>query len=279
MARAIARILVSQENESKFAALQVLQARDSVDQIVFVEHNFTHTGVKKDYTFKNYEKEISKYSNKGNVSYLYVDLADKIIQNTKNADEMHFNETLMRKSFLEELKLKDSDYVYLLDADEIIFRRYYRIINILMHLLGRFNFGFRLPMNQFFYRMNYLWTELVITNTTVVSVSNLRRSDRYLRDYGIKFPMRVGSHYSWQLTVSEMLLKLKSYAHSADYAHLANAALLSAAISEKKYPFEPDRPFTIKELSKKESRKYFPSDFELVENQFEYLFTLRWSQS
>ena len=272
------RILVSQASEAKFAALQVLQARDCVDEIIFVEHNFTHTGAIKEYTFKNYEETISSLSNKKNIRFLYVDLSDKIIRNTQNSEDMHFNENLMRKSFLEEPSLKNRDFVYLLDADEIIFRRSYWILNIVMKLFNRINIGFRLPMNQFFYRMNYLWTELVITNTTVATVGQLRRDDRNLRDYGIKFPKRVGSHYSWQLTVPEMILKLKSYAHSADYAHLADPAILTAAIRDKKYPFEQERPFTIAELTKKQSRKYFPEDFRLVENQFEYLLTPRWKE-
>jgi len=272
------RILVSQASEAKFAALQVLQARDCVDEIIFVEHNFTHTGAIKEYTFKNFEERISSLSHKKNIRFLYVDLSDRIIRNTQNSKDMHFNETLMRKSFLEEPSLKNRDFVYLLDADEIIFKRSYWILNIVMKLFSRINIGFRLPMNQFFYRMNYLWTELVITNTTVATVGQLRKNDRHLRDHGIKFPKRVGSHYSWQLTVPEMILKLKSYAHSADYAHLADPIILTAAIRDKKYPFEPERPFTIAELTGKESRKYFPEDFRLVENQFEHLLTPRWKE-
>ncbi len=276
MSRAILRVLVSHPNEVKFAILQILEAQNHVDQILFVEHNYTHTGFKKAFTFQDFEEEILKYSAIDNINFLYIDLTDDIIENASNSQEMHFNETLMRKSFLTEVSLRNQDFVYLVDADEIIFGKYFKFTNAAMKILGAFLPGIRLPMHQFFYKMNYLWKDFTFASTTVNSVRQLRCDDRRLRDFGVKFPIKIGSHYSWQLTLPEMITKIRSYAHNADYSELADARILETAISEKKYPFDPGRDFKIEELTKQESTKYYPSSFNRVETKFEYLFTEQW---
>ena len=81
----------------------------------------------------------------------------------------------------------------------------------------------------------------------------------------------VGCHFSWQLTIDEMIAKLSSYAHAADYGHLANREILTDAINNKKYPFNEKVDFQIRDIDYKSSPEYYPDTYKEFSQEFEYL--------
>jgi len=81
----------------------------------------------------------------------------------------------------------------------------------------------------------------------------------------------VGCHFSWCLTIDEMLTKLQSYAHSYDYSHLAQRELLEDAIQKRTYPFDPNVDFQIRKLDIQSDREYYPHKIYEMLDEFEYL--------
>jgi hypothetical protein len=80
-----------------------------------------------------------------------------------------------------------------------------------------------------------------------------------------------GCHFSWQLTIEQMIFKLQTYAHNDIYGHFADPEILSAAVREKTYPFEPTRDFSIRELDPNVDRAYYPRSFYHFKEDFHHL--------
>ena len=72
-----------------------------------------------------------------------------------------------------------------------------------------------------------------------------------------------------------MLFKLKTYAHNDIYGHLADRIVLQDAVDKKKYPFDPDRPFVIDELSPDNDQIYYPESFFTFRSDFDHLLPVK----
>lgn len=276
MNKTFLRIIVSSTSELPFVRASIVEALGCVDHIIVLEHNFTHTGKPKEYLLENAFALLPFNDEATRVTYEKVDLSKRIIHNAETSEDMHFNEGLMRESFTWLYKIKPRDIVFAVDADEIIFRKFFGPIISSLASFSILPRGFKLPMNQFFYRMNYLWADFTFQGPVAGHMAFLKRRNIKFRDAGSDYREIVGTHFSWQLTVDQMLYKLASYGHNSDYRHLADKQILESAIRDKKYPFEPDRAFEIRELSRESALRYYPAALWDELPELEHLLPTGW---
>jgi hypothetical protein len=261
------KTIFSAPNEVKFIKLNLLESWDIVDKVVVCEYNKTHTGLSKPYYFENYLDTFTE-EQKNRILYLKFDLSGITKESVTDHDIIHLNEKYMRGYFVEGLDLKNNDIVFSVDADEIIFRRFYpKIINS----FSFFRKAFKLNLHQFYYKPNYLWIDKDFIAPTVCKGSYYHKFPSQWRYDGKLFLGRTGAHFSWQLTVDEMLEKLKNYGHAHNYGHLAQREILEDAVKNKKYPFNEKEDFRIRVLDFDKDAEYYPETFKQILNDFSYL--------
>lgn len=268
MAKTILRILVSDPSELNFVIMNCLESRNLVDRVLVIEHDYSHSGKPLRSSFLALESEIQELSSNPSVEVHFLSIEKEVIKDAISSEEMHFNENLIRKSFLKECNISSEDLIFAVDADEVIYRKFYRLVKLFRIVLSRADVSFSLMMHQFFYKVNYLWTEVKFRSPVLVSAKLAMKDANLLRDSGSLLPFWVGCHFSWQLTVQQMINKLKNYAHSPEYLHLANEEILKDAIENLKYPFDTERPFTIRILDERSSRSFLPNSFFLIRHRF-----------
>lgn len=241
-------------HEIKFLKLNFSESFNFIDHFIICEFNRTHLGTNRDFIFPQFLGEFSK-EEQNKLIYLPCDLSNQVFLSS-DSEQVHRNENLMRGYFTSQIDLNPNDVVISVDADEIIYSRYYES---LINKISLFTPALQLKLHQFFYRINYLWTNETFIAPTIARASFYK--DRYPGQWrydGNIYPEIVGGHFSWCLTVDEMLTKLNVYSHHYDYSHLAKREVLEDAIRKKKYPFDPDRNFEIRELDIEKERNYYP---------------------
>ena len=256
--------------ELPFIKMNLLEGLPYVDKFIIVEGNRTHVGGPREFIFENYVSLIPDYLRK-KILYIKSDLANETVDCTKTRDgyQMHKNEAALWDSFEKHVSLQDNDIVISADADEIIYRRIYPLI---FELLQK-KYPLLLPLHQFFYRMNYLWKNETFWApvASYAGYYNRRPHPHRWRYEGKHLPVMAGCHFSWQLTIEQMLFKLKTYAHNDIYGHLADREILQNAVDSKTYPFDPDRSFFIEELNPNKDRIYYPESFFTFRSDFAHL--------
>lgn len=260
--------------ELPFIKMNLAESLHYVDKFIVVEGNRTHVGEPREYIFENYISSIPD-DLRHKILYIKADIANETIDCTGSNDgcQMHNNENILWDSFEKYVDLQDNDIVISADADEVIYRKVYPLI---LNLL-RPERPLILPLHQFFYRMNYLWKNETFwaPTATYAGYYNHRPHPHKWRYDGKKFPIMAGCHFSWQLTIEQMLFKLKTYAHNDIYGHLADRIVLQDAVDKKKYPFDPDRPFVIDELSPDNDQIYYPESFFTFRSDFDHLLPVK----
>ena len=229
------------EHEVPFLKLNLLESYPHIDKFIICEYNFTHTGLKRDYIWDKVKTQLPQ-DKMDKVQYIKGDMTDIVKYAYEDGRTIHsINEPWMRGYFVKCLDLQDNDIIFSVDADEIIYGEMYPE---LIHNVK--NIGIlRLKMNQFFYRVNYLWTDLVFRSAIVAQYKIYKNHfPAQWRDAGSDYSKIVGCHFSWCMTVDQMLHKMECYSHP-EYRHLAKREILEDAIENKKYPFAPNRPFTL----------------------------------
>jgi len=251
-------------HEIKFIKLNICESFPYIDKVIICEFNRTHLGTEKKFIFNEHIDTFTK-EEQNKIIYLQCDVSDQITQG-ENSDLVHKNENLMRGYFSSQIDLNKHDIIVSVDADEIIFGRYYdRLINQIEY----FNQAIQLKLHQFIYRINYLWANEIFIAPTIARVSFYQNKyPGQWRYDGDVFPEVVGCHFSWCMTVDEMIKKLGVYSHHYDYRHLAKKEILEKAIQEKTYPFEPDRSFYIEVLDMTSDRNYYPSSIYTMLDEF-----------
>lgn len=248
--------------------MNCIESKKLVDRVLVIEHDYSHSGKPLKSSFYARESELRELSGNPLVEVHYLSIDNEVIKNARTSEEMHFNESLIRKSFLRECNISRKDLILAVDADEIIYRRFYRLLKIFGKFIRNAEISFSLLMHQFFYKMNYLWKDVKFRSPVLVSASLAMKDTSLLRDAGKLLPFWTGCHFSWQLTVPQMINKLKNYAHSPEYLYLANEEILKEAIENLEYPFDPERPFTIKILDEKTAHKILPASFYRLRLRF-----------
>lgn len=272
-AKVYLKIIFSSLNEIKYIKMSLQESIGYVDYVLVTECNRSHVGTEHKYLFMDILENSDTFSEEEKARIIYVkgNLDGQVYENAENKEEMHQNETLIRGFFVKEIKLKPWDIIVAVDADEVIYRRYWP--EILSHFKWYdINPALILELNTFFYRPTWLWEDCNFKAPTACRV--WRYWYKYPANWrydGKKLGHTVGGHFSWQLTTEEMLHKLKSYAHSAEYGQFAEENILKEAVREKKYPFNPLVSFSIKELDITRDSHLFPDNMREYIDWFEYL--------
>lgn len=260
------RTIFSAPNEIKFLKLNIMESFNYIDKFIICEFNKTHTGLPRELSFHKYSSIFTKEEMK-KIIYLEIDLSNNTEVSNGNDEIAHQNERLMRGYFASKINLDKNDIVISIDADEVIYKENYeKIINY-------FKYPWRkiaaLPLRQYFYKVNYLWENIVFKSPIACRASYfLKEYPSQWRDAGKPLKFLVGAHFSWCLTIQEMLEKINAYAHNGLYKHLADEKVLTNAIKNKEYPFEPDREFNISVLDINKDKKEFPKSIYEIIDQF-----------
>jgi len=265
------RIIGSAAHELPFIRMTLLEADGQVDTILLAEADFTHTGIQRERQLEVHALELGGLVTQSEFKYLPVTIGSRVRMESDRATDHHFNERLIRDAFTESYQLSDNDVVIALDADEVVYRASYPYV---LHMASKrhpLRTNVRLPMRQFYYRVNLLWEGLTFTSAVAGRVRDLRRSSVAWRDAGYLLSGFVGCHFSWQLTTEQMIEKLGNYAHNSDYGHLANAQVLEDAVRTRTYPFDPHREFKLRRLSPEEAAAVYPASIAEVWQDLEHL--------
>ncbi|MFA5886397.1 MAG: hypothetical protein WC863_01310 [Patescibacteria group bacterium] len=262
------KTIFSAAAEIKYLKLNIREAFPYIDKFIICEFNRTHTGATRELIFNNYYSEFSA-SEQAKIIYLGVEAASFIKPAQDNRQQAHKNEKIMRGYFASQIKLANNDIIFSVDADEIIFGQKYP------QLIAQLKFwrpAIQLPLYQFYYRLNYLWANNKFIAPTVCRAWYYKfRYPGQWRYAGWIYPEITGCHFSWCLTIPEMLAKIKGYAHQQDYQSLAQTEILTAAVESKTYPFDPQVDFQIKVLDLNKDKSYFPPTLYEILDDFKSL--------
>ena len=254
------------EHEVPFLKLNLLEAYPHIDKFLICEFNFTHTGLKREYIWDKVKDQLPQ-DKMDKVQYIKGDMSDIAKYAYNDGYTIHsINEPWMRGYFVKAVDLKDTDIIFSVDADEIIYGEMYPELIECVRTKGII----RLPMNQFFYRVNYLWSDLTFRSSVVALYMVYKYNfPAQWRDAGRDYSKKVGCHFSWCMTVDQMLHKMECYSHP-EYRHLAKKDILEDAIENKKYPFAPNRDFTLLTIDF-DTDKRIPRQMLENKKEFEYL--------
>lgn len=267
------RTIFSAANEIKFIKLNLKESWNYVDKFIVCEYNYTHTGEKRDLIFNNYKDQFSDEEWK-KILYLGIDISDEIVYAKDNRELSLKNNHIFLGNFVKHVDLDDEDIVFALDADEIISSQYYSDI---ITRLRRSKWPWQtkaiaLPIRVFFYKINYLWEgKKYIAPIACKAKVYKNKYPGHWRYKGKLYPTYVGCHFSWCLSVDEMMKKLKVYAHQSEYGHFVKKEILEDAIKNKKYPFDPAVDFKIKVLDIYTDREYYPKSIYGMLDEFKDL--------
>lgn len=260
------KTIFSAPNEIKYLKLNLRESFFHIDKFVICEFNRTHIGSEREFIFDNYWNEFSE-EEKSKIIYIKGDISTLTKFSETDSNIIHeVNERLIRGYFASQIKLNLTDIVFSVDADEIIFEPEYKKI---ITQLKWWRPAIKLPLYQFFYKINYLWeNNKFIAPTVCYAFFYKWRYPAHWRYQGVLYKKYAGCHFSWCLSVDEMIAKLNIYGHHQDYGHLAKQDVLQDAIDNKKYPFDLKTDFKIKVLNLEANKKYFPNSIYKMLDSF-----------
>ena len=234
------------EHELKFLKYNLIESFPHIEKFIVCEFNRTHTGMDKEFIGKEKVLESLPPELRHKILYLPLDLEGLAVEAYNREDLIHqINEPIMRSLFMKHIELNDDDIVVSVDADEIIYGDSYGIIKekLLTSDVCSLN------LHQFFYKENYLWSNKDFIAPTAAKYSFFKHKfPCNLRYEGETLPEKMGCHFSWCMTVDEMLYKLDTYSHPK-YRFCSDRELLEDAIERKEYPFDRSQKFEIVEIS------------------------------
>jgi hypothetical protein len=238
------KTIFSAYNEIKHIILNLEESYKHIDKMIICEFNKSHTGESKEFIFNNYYENIPIHL-RDKIIYKPYDISSYINKFNEFSKNLRWNENLMRGYFAKDFNLTKYDIVISLDADEIIYGELYPD---LLNRIGIFTPSIQLDLNQFFYKPNYYWEHKKFIAPVICKGNYYKNFPAQWRYNGKIYNKKAGVHFSWFLTIEEMIHKLNTYAHADSYGKFSNPETLTDAILNKKYPFDPNVDFQIKEL-------------------------------
>ena len=265
------------QHELAFVIANLREGYKYIDKLILYEYNYTHTGVEKDYRLEKVLHHIPGELRE-KLDYKKIDLKNYNIYAYKNEPgnpKIHRHNEPIQRSWLfndKDYQLEDDDIIIDHDIDEIIYENSYPI---LIEELKRKKRPLSIKLNQFFFKNNYLWKDIMFSSPTIYNYRMVKKINKKikglkiqnLRDLPHKTDRIYGCHMSWVMPVDYMITKLHSYSHP-EYRSFADKEKLQRAIDEKKYIFDLKRPFNIEELLFDDER--IPKSLQ-KNNIFEYL--------
>jgi|GEM_PF-1293409 len=239
--------------EIKWLKLNLLESYDHIDKFIICEHDVYHTGKHREFIFHKYQEELPEKL-RDKIIYLKCYVRNETVDAYNDEETIHrINEPAMRNHVLKLLNFNDDDILINVDADEIIYGESYDYIlhELVRNQVINHEGIIRLRLHQFFYKPTYLWEGLDITAPIAAFYKTLNDNcPNSWRSKGRTIEKKVGCHFSWCMTIDEMMHKLNTYGHPK-YRFCADKKLLENAVKQKIYPFEPKRDFRIREISLK----------------------------
>jgi len=243
------------KHELPFIITNLEEGFEHIDKLILYEYNYTHTGLPKEYEIEKILHLIPEQL-KSKLAYKKIDLTTYIEYAVNDENKCHeINENIQRSWLFndKDIVLHDEDIIIDIDIDEIIYKDCY---NDLILELNKANRPISINLNQFFFKNTYLWSNLIFDAPAIYKygmVKNINKNVKgiqckYQRYCSQKTSKIYGCHMSWVMPIDDMLKKIYSGAHTK-FHHLGKREILEDAIKEKKYVFEPDRPFHIIELN------------------------------
>ena len=171
--------------------------------------------------------------------------------------------------------LNDEDIIIDIDIDEIIYKDSY--IDLLSEL-NKANKPISINLNQFFFKNNYLWSNLNFNAPAIYKYKMVKKINKKVKGIDCKYQRYCnqktskiyGCHMSWVMPIDCMIKKIYSGAHTK-YHHLGKKDILEKAVKDKRYIFDLNRPFHILELDIHDSRipRYLQKDniFDYINNE------------
>ena len=206
------------------------------------------------------------------VQLIEIDMQDRFKPFKGESEDLHFNELCMRNAFTEFVELMPLDIVIALDADEVIYRRSYRLIKRILKRRFLNPGALQLNLHQFIFRINYEWRNLDWIAPTAALASTFMNSEiPSWRNTGYRMKVKSGVHFSWVMDIPSMISKIHNYAHRVENLKFADADALELAIREKIYLFEPEREMDIKVHTDFSSR-IFPASIAEMQSRLVHLF-------
>lgn len=263
------KTIFSAPNEIKYLKLNLKESFIHIDKFVICEFNRTHTGEARDLVFDKYWDNFSE-DEKKKIIYIGEDISKYTKFARDNQKFANDNARIIRGYFVKKINLSKKDIIISVDADEIIYEQYYdEIFAELNKLKWWQKKSIVLQLNQFYYKANYYWENNKFVGPVVC------RSGVYMNKYpndwrytGILYDKCVGCHFSWLLTIDEMIKKLNMYSHQSTFGKYANREVLEDAVKNKKYPFDPNVDFKIRVLNIYKDTEYYPKSIYGMLDQF-----------
>jgi len=266
MRKIFVKTTFSAPHEIKYLKLQLRELYNYIDGFIICECNRTHIGTKRELIFTKYLDQFDAHLEK-KIIYLPIDLSGRVMFSETDPNIIHNkNEKMIRGCFINEMNLDDQDIIVSVDADEIIFGR--ELPNIIRKI-NIFRPAVQLRLYQFFYKINYLWKNKEFIAPTVCYVkyyknifpANWRYDGKVLSGYH-------GCHFSWCMSIKEMITKLSYYGHHNDYGHLADEKILNDAVTHKTYPFNEKELFNIEVLDILKSKEMYPEEIYYLMDEY-----------
>ena len=239
--------------------MNLTEMLDLVDYFLVTEANVTHTGEARNFEFLNkHQSELEAISSK--VKCIRMDLHQDTEMSYSDSEILHSNEQKIRDGFRKEVPLHPKDIVISCDADEVLFGTR---VSSLIRRIQRSSWGkdsYRLRLNQVIFRLNYLWKDCNFQGPVVCRAEHfIKQANPQWRYSGSRTFRKSGTHFSWVMTIEDMVKKIHRYSHRAENEKFASYEILKHAVEEKKYIFEPERKFTIVEIDSYKEKCYPPS--------------------
>jgi hypothetical protein len=264
------KTIFSAPNEIKYLKLNLAESFNHIDKFVICEFNRTHTGEDRELVFEKYWDEFTQQE-KDKIIYIGADISKYANYAVDKQKQANINARVIRGYFASQIDLDKDDIIFSVDADEIILEQYYEEI---IKELEKMKWPWQkkslvLKLRQFYYRANYLWE-----NNEFIAPIACRAScykNKYPNDWrytGKLYNKFVGCHFSWILTIDEMIKKLNMYSHQSTYAKFAKRDILEDAVKNKKYPFDPDVDFKIRVLDIYKDKEYYPRSLYSMLDKF-----------
>ena len=268
MSRVIFKTIVSSASELAFVQLNIDESYDLVDHFIICEAEFTHTGDQRGFTLADniLERFIRLYPK---CSYIQIGRDSRVVLSHSDPTIMHQNEQIIRDAFRASFEIRPDDIVISADADEVLFSQ--RVSRIIKRLNRKIypRTSYILRLHQMIYLIGYNWSNCNFQGPTISRASHFLEKDLPQWRYsGARTIFRSGTHFSWVMTIENMIIKIQNYAHRDTSFPYANKEMLEMAIQTKSYIFDSSRKCTIKELSNLKSRK-FPKSLQSNINLFE----------
>tara|TARA_Y100000768_G_C23989983_1_gene691767 strand:+ start:7711 stop:8529 length:819 start_codon:yes stop_codon:yes gene_type:complete len=248
------------KHELPFIIANLDEGFNHIDKLILYEYNYTHSGVEKKYEIDDVLHLIPDKL-KTKLLYIKKDLKNYMVKAVNDEKSCHnINENIQRSMFFNDsnIVLNDDDIIIDIDIDEIIYNDCY---DKLLSEIKNSTTPLSIKMNQFFFKNNYLWSNLIWNSPSIYTykmVKNINKNIKginckWQRDCPYKTKSIYGCHMSWVMPISAMIKKIYSGAHTT-FHHLANEEILKKAINEKQYIFDTRRKFDIIELDINDKR-------------------------